>query len=130
MEAIRIYIAHAAYKNMMVYQMDVKLVFLNVVLKEEVYVSQPEGFVDQDHPNHVFKLKKALYGLKHAPCACDVVETPMVERSKLDEDPLGTPVDPTKYKSLVKENQEKDKIGSKPNKNRKRVEAGSSQKQL
>ncbi|GJT21925.1 retrovirus-related pol polyprotein from transposon TNT 1-94 [Tanacetum coccineum] len=67
---------------------------------EEVYVSQPEGFVDQDYPNHVFKMKKALYGLKQAPCACDVVETPMVERSKFDEDPLGTPVDPTKYRTV------------------------------
>ncbi|GJZ39137.1 retrovirus-related pol polyprotein from transposon TNT 1-94 [Tanacetum coccineum] len=39
-------------------------------IKEEVYMSQPEGFIDQDHPNYVFRLKKALYGLKHAPRAC------------------------------------------------------------
>ncbi|GJT05625.1 retrovirus-related pol polyprotein from transposon TNT 1-94 [Tanacetum coccineum] len=63
-EAIRIFIAYAAHKNMTVYQMDVKTTFLNGILKEEVYVSQPEGFVDQDHPNHIFRLKKALYGLK------------------------------------------------------------------
>ncbi|GKB90275.1 retrovirus-related pol polyprotein from transposon TNT 1-94, partial [Tanacetum coccineum] len=43
--------------------MDVKTAFLNDELKEEVYVSQPEGFVDQDNPSHVYKLKKALYGL-------------------------------------------------------------------
>ncbi|GJT06900.1 retrovirus-related pol polyprotein from transposon TNT 1-94 [Tanacetum coccineum] len=49
--------------------MDVKTSFLNSELKEEVYVSQPEGFVDQDNPSHVYKLKKALYGLKQAPRA-------------------------------------------------------------
>ncbi|GJR66358.1 retrovirus-related pol polyprotein from transposon TNT 1-94 [Tanacetum coccineum] len=68
-EAIRIFIANAAHKNMTIYQMDVKTAFLNGELKEEVYVSQPEGFVDQDNPSHVYKLKKALYGLKQAPRA-------------------------------------------------------------
>ncbi|GJX66855.1 retrovirus-related pol polyprotein from transposon TNT 1-94 [Tanacetum coccineum] len=66
-EAIRIFIANAASKNMTIYQMDVKTIFLNGELKEEVYVSQPEGFVDPDHPSHVYRLKKALYGLKKAP---------------------------------------------------------------
>nr|GEV50439.1 retrovirus-related Pol polyprotein from transposon TNT 1-94 [Tanacetum cinerariifolium] len=60
-EAIRIFIANAASKNMTMYQMDVKTAFLNGELKEEVYVSQPEGFVDPDHPTHVYRLKKALY---------------------------------------------------------------------
>ncbi|GJX55157.1 retrovirus-related pol polyprotein from transposon TNT 1-94, partial [Tanacetum coccineum] len=61
LEAIRIFIANAASKNMIVYQMDVKTAFLNGEFKEEVYVSQPEGFVDPDHPHHVYRLKKALY---------------------------------------------------------------------
>ncbi|GKA70276.1 retrovirus-related pol polyprotein from transposon TNT 1-94, partial [Tanacetum coccineum] len=52
-EAIRIFIANAASKNMIIYQMDVKTTFLNGELKEGVYVSQPEGFVDPDHPTHV-----------------------------------------------------------------------------
>ncbi|GKA18963.1 retrovirus-related pol polyprotein from transposon TNT 1-94, partial [Tanacetum coccineum] len=69
LEAIRIFLANAASKNMTVYQMDVKTAFLNGELKEEVYVSQPEGFVDPDRPNHVYRLKKALYGLKQAPRA-------------------------------------------------------------
>nr|GEW18889.1 retrovirus-related Pol polyprotein from transposon TNT 1-94 [Tanacetum cinerariifolium] len=65
-EAIRIFIANAASKNITIYQMDVKTAFLNGELKGEVYVSQPEGFVDLDHPTHVYRLKKALYGLKQA----------------------------------------------------------------
>ncbi|GJX14892.1 retrovirus-related pol polyprotein from transposon TNT 1-94 [Tanacetum coccineum] len=205
-EAIRIFIANAASKNMTIYQMDVKTTFLNGELKEEVYVSQPEGFVDPDHPTHVYRLKKALYGLKQAPRAwydtlsrflldnkfskgavdltlftrktgkhillvqiyvddiifastdpkacdifsnemsskfqmsmmgqmsfflglqvsqspggifinqskfaleilkkfgmdsCDPVDTPMVDRLKLDEDPLGIPVDQTRFRSMV-----------------------------
>ncbi|GKD06467.1 retrovirus-related pol polyprotein from transposon TNT 1-94 [Tanacetum coccineum] len=68
-KAIRIFVANAAHKNKIIYQMDVKIDFLNGELKEEVYVSQPEGFVDQDNPSHVYKLKKALYGLKQAPRA-------------------------------------------------------------
>nr|GFC88979.1 retrovirus-related Pol polyprotein from transposon TNT 1-94 [Tanacetum cinerariifolium] len=68
-EAIRIFIANAASRNMNVYQMDVKTAFLNGDLKKEVYVSQPKGFLDPDHPTHVYSLKKALYGLKQAPRA-------------------------------------------------------------
>ncbi|GJX70388.1 retrovirus-related pol polyprotein from transposon TNT 1-94 [Tanacetum coccineum] len=148
--------------NMIVYQMDVKMAFLNGILREKVYVSQPNRFVDQDNPNHVHKLKKALYGLKQAPRAwydllskfllsqeftkgtvdptlfirrhgkdillisqsprgiflnqskyaleslkkygmesSDPVDTPMVEKSKLDEDLQGKAVDPTHYRGMV-----------------------------
>ncbi|GKA08385.1 retrovirus-related pol polyprotein from transposon TNT 1-94 [Tanacetum coccineum] len=66
LDAIRILLAYAAHMNMVVYQMDVKTTFLNDILHEEVYVIQPDGFLDQDNPNHVHKLKKALYGLKQA----------------------------------------------------------------
>ncbi|GJV15722.1 retrovirus-related pol polyprotein from transposon TNT 1-94 [Tanacetum coccineum] len=161
------------------FQMDVKTTFLNSKLKEEVYVSQPEGFVDQDNPSHVYKLKKALYSLKQAPRACwqqlitstiyvddiifastnsatcnqvanqmttkfkmsmmgqmsfflglqisqsprgifinqskyaseivkkygmlttDSVDTPLVEKSKLDEDIQGTQVDATLYREMI-----------------------------
>ncbi|GJS25378.1 retrovirus-related pol polyprotein from transposon TNT 1-94 [Tanacetum coccineum] len=69
LEAIRIFLAFAAHMNMVIYQMDVKTAFLNGNLREEVYVSQPDGFVDPDKPNYVYKLKKALYGLKQAPRA-------------------------------------------------------------
>ncbi|GJY12443.1 retrovirus-related pol polyprotein from transposon TNT 1-94 [Tanacetum coccineum] len=62
LEAIRIFIAFTAHINMVVYQMDVKTVFLNGILWEEVYVSQPDKFVDPENPNHVYK--KFLYGLK------------------------------------------------------------------
>nr|GEU62875.1 hypothetical protein [Tanacetum cinerariifolium] len=162
LEAIRIFVAYAAHKNMVVYQMDVKTVFLNGNLREEVYVSQPDGFVDQDNPNHVYKLMKALYGLKQAPRAwydmlssllisqdfskgsmdltlfirrngndlvlisqspkgifinqskyaleslkkygfesCDLVDTPMVEKSKLDEDKEGKAIDPSHYHCMI-----------------------------
>ncbi|GJQ94172.1 retrovirus-related pol polyprotein from transposon TNT 1-94 [Tanacetum coccineum] len=136
-DAIGIFIANAAHKNMTVYQIDVKIVFLNGVLREKVYVNQPKGFVDQDHPNYMYRLKKVLYWLKRAPRAwydmlskfllsqkfskgdvdptlftrkegkdillkygmesSNPVDTPMVERTKLDEDPQGIPVDPTRY---------------------------------
>nr|GFA92830.1 retrovirus-related Pol polyprotein from transposon TNT 1-94 [Tanacetum cinerariifolium] len=169
-KAIRIFIANTASRNMTLYQMDVKTAFLNGELKEEVYVSQPEGFVDPNHPTHVYRLKKAMYGLKQAPQAwydmlsrflldnnfskgavdptlftrktgkhillvqiyvddiifastdpkvydmfsnemkilmkfgmdsCDSVDTPIVDRLRLDEDISGILVDQTRFRSMV-----------------------------
>nr|GFB60250.1 copia protein [Tanacetum cinerariifolium] len=69
LEAIRLFIAYAAHKSFTIYQMDVKTAFLYGPLKEEVYVNQPDGFVNPYHPDKVYRLKKALYGLKQAPRA-------------------------------------------------------------
>nr|GEV07646.1 retrovirus-related Pol polyprotein from transposon TNT 1-94 [Tanacetum cinerariifolium] len=113
LEAIKIFIANVPSKNIMVYQMDKKTAFLNRELKEEVYVSQPKGFVDPDHLNHVYRLKNALYGLKHSLRVWyDTLsrfllanefskDTPMVEQSKLDEDLSEIPVDQTRYLSMI-----------------------------
>ncbi|GJT46962.1 retrovirus-related pol polyprotein from transposon TNT 1-94 [Tanacetum coccineum] len=181
LEDIHIFIAYVAHTNMIVYQMEVKTAFLNGSLREEVCVSQPDGFVDQDNPNHVYKLKNALYRLKAGskglkegkdillvqiyvddiiftstdPSLCetfskimcskfkmsmmgkmslflglqisqsprgiflnqskyaleiikkygmetsDHVDTPMVEKSKLEADPQGKEVDPTCYRGMI-----------------------------
>ncbi|GJX12474.1 retrovirus-related pol polyprotein from transposon TNT 1-94 [Tanacetum coccineum] len=140
-EAIRIFITNAANKNMTIYQIDIKTAFLNGELRKVVYVSQSKGFVDQDKPNHMYRLQKVLYGLKQAPRAwydmlsnfllsqefskgvvdptlftrkvgrdillkygmlsSDLVDTPMVDKSKLDEDLQGKPVDPTHYRRMI-----------------------------
>nr|GEY40309.1 putative polyprotein [Tanacetum cinerariifolium] len=173
LEAIRIFLAYAAHKNMVVYQMDVKTVFLNGNLREEVYVSHPDGFVDPDNPNNVndndlllvqiyvddiilaastpelcdlfakimcskFKMlmmgkisfflglqisqspkgvfinqsKHALESLKkYSFKSCDPVDTPMVEKSKLDEDKEGKAVDPSHYRDDNDDDQDTDNDG-------------------
>nr|GFA34303.1 hypothetical protein [Tanacetum cinerariifolium] len=79
-EAIRLFLAYAAHKNFTVFQMDVKTAFLNGILKEEVYVGQPPGFVSKQYPDHVYALDKALYGLKQAPRAWyDVLSQFLIE---------------------------------------------------
>ncbi|GJY98592.1 retrovirus-related pol polyprotein from transposon TNT 1-94 [Tanacetum coccineum] len=69
LEAVRLFVAYVIHKSFLVYQMDVKTTFLYGPLKEEVYVNQPDGFVDPYHPDQVYRLKKALYGLKQVPRA-------------------------------------------------------------
>ncbi|GJY64144.1 retrovirus-related pol polyprotein from transposon TNT 1-94 [Tanacetum coccineum] len=98
MEAIRIFLAYVVHKSFIVFQMDVKTAFLHGTLKEDVFVCQPEGFIDADHPSHVYMLNKALYGLKQAPRD---VRTPMEIKDKLDLDQNGTLVDATNYRSMI-----------------------------
>nr|GEY27609.1 copia protein [Tanacetum cinerariifolium] len=118
-EAIRIFIANAATKNMTIYLMAIKTDFLNGELREEVYVSQPEGFVDPDKPNHVYRIKRhsmvlnklhtrglqisqsprgifvnqSKYALeiikKYGMLSSDLVDTPIVDKTKLDKDLQG-----------------------------------------
>jgi hypothetical protein len=66
LESILILLAYATYHVFKLYQMDVKIAFLNGPIKEEVCVEQPLGFEDSEYPTHVYKLSKALYGLKQA----------------------------------------------------------------
>ncbi|GJT38837.1 retrovirus-related pol polyprotein from transposon TNT 1-94 [Tanacetum coccineum] len=93
LEAIRIFLVFAADINMVVYQMDVKTAFLNGNLREEVYVSQSDGFVDPSNPNRLYKLKKALYGLKQAPRAW----YDMLSSFLLSQDFSKGSVDPTMF---------------------------------
>nr|GEY80776.1 integrase, catalytic region, zinc finger, CCHC-type, peptidase aspartic, catalytic [Tanacetum cinerariifolium] len=99
LEAVRIFVSYAAHKSFPIYQMDVKTVFLNGPLKEEVYVTQPDGFVDSDHPE---KAKYALEILhKHGMEKGQSIGTPMATKPKLDVDLNGNPVDQTNYRSKI-----------------------------
>jgi hypothetical protein len=69
LESIHILLANATHRGFKLYQMDIKSAFLNGSIKEEVYVEQPPNFKDEEYPNHVYKLHKALYELKQAPRA-------------------------------------------------------------
>nr|GEY80304.1 hypothetical protein [Tanacetum cinerariifolium] len=105
MEAIRIFLAYVAHKGFTVYQMDVKLAFLHGSLKEDVYVCQPEGFINADYPSHVYKLKKSKYVheilKKYGLNTCKIIGAPMDIKDKLDLDQIGTPVDATIYRSMI-----------------------------
>nr|GEV45253.1 Gag-Pol polyprotein [Tanacetum cinerariifolium] len=83
LEAVRLFIAYAAHKSFTIYQMDVKIAFLYGTLKEEVYVNQPDGFVDPYHPDKVYRLN---------------ISTPIATKH-LDADLSGTPIDQTKYRN-------------------------------
>nr|GEX70753.1 ribonuclease H-like domain-containing protein [Tanacetum cinerariifolium] len=110
LEVIRLFIAYVAYKSFTVYQMDVKTAFLYGPLKEEVYVNQPDGFVDPYHPDKIHQspcgifINQAKYVqeilIKHGMTSCDSVDTPMATKH-LDADLSGTPIDQTKYRSMV-----------------------------
>ncbi|GJY00600.1 retrovirus-related pol polyprotein from transposon TNT 1-94 [Tanacetum coccineum] len=117
LEAVQIFIAYAAHKSFPIYQMDVKMTFLNRPLKEEVYVAQPDGFIDPDHPEKVYRLRKALYVLKQALRAWydellnflmskgftkgESIGTPMATKPKLDADLSGKLVDKIDYHSKI-----------------------------
>nr|GEZ75113.1 hypothetical protein [Tanacetum cinerariifolium] len=107
MEAIKIFLAYVAHKSFSVFQMDVKTAFLHGSLKEDVYVCQPEGtinptlFIRRFHDDilvskYVLEILKK-YGME----SCDPVGTPMEIKDKLDLDQNGTPVDATKYRSMI-----------------------------
>nr|GEV39860.1 integrase, catalytic region, zinc finger, CCHC-type, peptidase aspartic, catalytic [Tanacetum cinerariifolium] len=153
MEAIRIFLAYAAHKGFTMYQMDVKTAFLHDLLKEDVYVCQPKGFIEADYPCHVYvddiifgstdpryatlfsdlmksRFKMSMMGemtfflglqvnqfpsgifinqskyvheilKKYGLNTSNIVDTPMDIKDKLDLDQIGTPVDATKYRSMI-----------------------------
>nr|GEV64233.1 ribonuclease H-like domain-containing protein [Tanacetum cinerariifolium] len=100
LEAVWIFIAYAAHKSFLIYQMDVKTAFLNGPLKEEVYVTQPDGFVDPDHPEKVKYTLEILH--KHGMDKGQSIGTPMATKPKLDADLSGNPVDQTHYRSKIR----------------------------
>nr|GEV78422.1 hypothetical protein [Tanacetum cinerariifolium] len=146
LEAVRIFVAYATHKSFPIYQMDVKTDFFSGPLKEEVYVAQSDMFVDPDHPEKVYRIRKTLYGLMQAPRAYrfemslmreikfflglqiyqsprglfvnqakyaleilkkqgmnkfDSINTLMATKPKLDANLSGTPVDQTRYRSMI-----------------------------
>nr|GEZ59207.1 putative ribonuclease H-like domain-containing protein [Tanacetum cinerariifolium] len=94
-EVIQLFLAYASFMGFMVYQMDVKSAFLYGTIKEEVYVCQPSGFKDPDHPDKVYKVVKALYGLHQAPRACqDKYVAEILRKFGLTEEKsASTPID-------------------------------------
>ncbi|GJV23361.1 putative ribonuclease H-like domain-containing protein [Tanacetum coccineum] len=115
-EAIRLFLAYASFKDFVVYQMDVKSAFLYGKIEEEVYVYQPPGFEDPDFPDRVYKVEKALYGLHQAPTMDKYVteilkkfgftdvktaSTPMETQKLLLKDEDGEEVDVHLYRSMI-----------------------------
>ncbi|GJZ16035.1 putative ribonuclease H-like domain-containing protein [Tanacetum coccineum] len=117
-EAIRIFLAFASYMGFIVYQMDVKSAFLYGKIDEEVYVSQPPGFIDPKYPKKVYKVVKALYGLHQAPRACQdkyvaeilkkfdfasvkTASTPIETQKPLVKDEEASDVDVHLYRSMI-----------------------------
>nr|GFA44574.1 retrovirus-related Pol polyprotein from transposon TNT 1-94 [Tanacetum cinerariifolium] len=89
-EAIHLFLAYAAHKDFTVFQMDVKTAFLNGILKEEVYVGQPLGFVRNQYLDHVYALEKALYALKQAPRVWYDVLSQFLINSGFQKGPIDT----------------------------------------
>nr|GEW45314.1 uncharacterized mitochondrial protein AtMg00810-like [Tanacetum cinerariifolium] len=113
-EAIRLFLAYASFMGFMVYQMDVKIAFLYGTIEEEVYVYQPPGFHDPDHPDKVYKVVKALYGLHQALRAWyetlanyllesdkKSASTPINTEKPLLKDPDGEDVDVHAYRLMI-----------------------------
>ncbi|GJY20111.1 putative reverse transcriptase, RNA-dependent DNA polymerase [Tanacetum coccineum] len=117
-EAIRMFLAYASFKDFVVYQMDVKSAFLYGKIEEEVYVCQPPGFEDPEFPDKVYKVEKALYGLHQAPRACQdkyvdeflkkfgfstvkTASTPMETSKPLLRDAEAEDVDVHLYRSMI-----------------------------
>ncbi|GJR93390.1 putative ribonuclease H-like domain-containing protein [Tanacetum coccineum] len=117
-EAIRLFLAYASFKDFMVYQMDLNSAFLYGKIEEEVYVCQPSGFEDPDFPDRVYKVEKALYELHQAPRACQdkyvneilnkfgfsdvkTASTPMETHKTLLKDVDGEDIDEHLYRSMI-----------------------------
>ncbi|GJY01534.1 gag-pol polyprotein [Tanacetum coccineum] len=102
LEAVQIFVTYVAHRSFPIYHMDVKMAFVNSLLKEEVYVTQPDRFIDSDHPEKVYHLRKALYGLKQAPRACYDKLSNFLMSKGFTKDLSGKLVDQTDYHSKIR----------------------------